>query len=139
MMRQIFNEVLKQRDCTSEAWRRKRIKVIYKEGDVEEAGNYRPFCILPALYNFFSTLLHNRLYPRLDRGQPGRSGRISTLIPNSGSSCNVQVVITEVSGVGNQNVDSDCGLRESLRHEKAQSTVGHRSLISVSNHTTSAN
>ena len=32
MMRQIFNEVLKQRDCTPEAWRRIRIKVIYKKG-----------------------------------------------------------------------------------------------------------
>ena len=40
MMRQIFNEVLKQRDCIPEAWRRMRIKVVY----VEEAGNYRPIC-----------------------------------------------------------------------------------------------
>ena len=44
LMRQIFNEVLKRRDCTPEAWRRIRIKVIYKKGDVEEAGNYRPTC-----------------------------------------------------------------------------------------------
>ena len=74
MMRQIFNEVLKQRECTPEAWRRQIIKVIYKKGDVEEAGNYRPTCTLPALYKLFSTLMYNRLYPRLDRGQPDDQG-----------------------------------------------------------------
>ena len=31
MIRQIFNEVLKQDDCTPETWRRQRIKVIYKK------------------------------------------------------------------------------------------------------------
>ena len=45
-----------------------------KKGDVEEAGNYRPICALPALYNLFSTLLYNRLYPRLDRVQPEDQG-----------------------------------------------------------------
>ena len=39
MMRQIFNEILKQEDCTPTTWRRIRIKVIHKKGDVEEAGN----------------------------------------------------------------------------------------------------
>ena len=42
MVRQIFNEVPKQKESTPEAWRRIKIKVIYKKGDVEEAGNYRP-------------------------------------------------------------------------------------------------
>ena len=31
MLRQVFNEVLKQDDCTPETWRRIRIKVIYKK------------------------------------------------------------------------------------------------------------
>ena len=31
MIRQIFNEVLKQEDCTPEPWRRTRIKLIYKK------------------------------------------------------------------------------------------------------------
>ena len=31
MIRQIFNEVLKQEDCTPESWRRTRIKVIYEK------------------------------------------------------------------------------------------------------------
>ena len=73
MARQIFNEVPKQEECTLEAWRRIRIKVIYKKGDVE-AGNYRPICTLPALYILFSTRLYNRLHSRLDRGQPADQG-----------------------------------------------------------------
>ena len=38
------------------------MKVIYKKGLVEEVGNYRPICILPALYKLFSTIIYNRLY-----------------------------------------------------------------------------
>ena len=74
MMRKIFNEVLKQEDCTSTTWRRIRMKVIHKKGDVEGAGNYRPICTLPALYKIFSTLLYNRHYPRLDRVRPDDQG-----------------------------------------------------------------
>ena len=74
LARQIFNEVQKQKECTPEAWARIRIKVIFKKGEVEEAGNYRPMCALPALYNLFSKLLSNRLYSRLDRGQPADQG-----------------------------------------------------------------
>ena len=43
------------------------IKVMYKEGDLEDAGNYLLICCtLPPLYRLFSTLLNNRLYSRLD-------------------------------------------------------------------------
>ena len=45
-----------------------------QKGDVEEAGNYRPLCILPALYKLFSTFLCNRLCPRLDSLQPEHQG-----------------------------------------------------------------
>ena len=42
MVRQIFNDVLKQ-DCTPEAWQRKRRKVMHKKkSDVEDVGNYHP-------------------------------------------------------------------------------------------------
>ena len=49
MVRQIFNEIVKQNEFTPEAWRRVRIKVIHEKGDVENDGNYRPICSLPAL------------------------------------------------------------------------------------------
>ena len=39
---------------------------------MEEAGNNRPICTLPALHRVFSALLYNRLYPRPDRGQEFR-------------------------------------------------------------------
>ena len=72
--RQIFNEVLKQEDCTPETWRRTRVKVIYKKGSVEEVGKYRPICTLPSLYKLFSTTTYDRLYSRLDQAQSEDQG-----------------------------------------------------------------
>ena len=69
MVRQIFNEIIKQNEFTPEAWKKVKIKVIHKKGDVENVGNYRPICSLPALYKLFSTMLYRRLYPRLDQEQ----------------------------------------------------------------------
>ena len=69
MVRQIFNEIVKQSEFTLEAWRTVRMKVIHKKSDVENAGNYRPMCSLPALYKLFTTILYSRLYPRLDQIQ----------------------------------------------------------------------
>ena len=46
-----------------------KIKVIHKEGDVEDVSNYRPICSLPALYKLFLTILYGRLYPVLDQKQ----------------------------------------------------------------------
>ena len=70
MVRQIFNEIIKQNDFTPESWQKVRIKVIHKEkGDVENVSNYRPICSLPALYKLFTTTLYSRLCPRLDQIQ----------------------------------------------------------------------
>ena len=68
MVRQIFNEIIKQNEFTPEAWKKVKIKVIHKKGDVENVGNYRPICSLP-VYKLFSTILHRRLYPRVDQKQ----------------------------------------------------------------------
>ena len=69
MMRQIFNEVIKRNNFTPEEWKKVKIKVIYKKGDVEDVSNYRPICSLPAKYKLFSTILYGRLYPMLDQNQ----------------------------------------------------------------------
>ena len=53
MVRQIFNELIKQNEFTPEAWKKVKIKVIQKKGDVESVGSYRPICSLPALYKLF--------------------------------------------------------------------------------------
>ena len=69
MVRQIFDEIIKQNELTPEAWKKVKIKVTHKKGDVENVGNYRPICSLPTLYELFSTILYGRLYPRLDQEQ----------------------------------------------------------------------
>ena len=51
--------------------------VIHKKGDVEDVGNYRPICSLPALYKLFTTTLYSRLYPRLDQTRKKRKFRSS--------------------------------------------------------------
>ena len=50
MVRQIFNEIIKLNEFTPEAWKKVKIKVLHKKGDVENVGNYRPICSLLALY-----------------------------------------------------------------------------------------
>ena len=82
-MRQIFNEIKKQNECTPEAWKKEKIKVLRKKGDVENVGNYRPICSLPALYKLFTTILHSRLYPRLDQKQAEDQGGIQKLRPDN--------------------------------------------------------
>ena len=69
MMRQIFNEIMKRNNFTPDEWKKVKIKVIYKKGDVEDVSNYRPICSLPAMYKLFSTILYGRLYPMLDQYQ----------------------------------------------------------------------
>ena len=69
MMRQIFNEITRQNKFTPEAWKKVKIKVLHKKGDVEYVCNYLPICSLLALYKLFSTILYGRLYPRLDQEQ----------------------------------------------------------------------
>ena len=56
-------------EFTPETWKKVKMKVLHKESDVENVGNCRPICSLPALYKLFSTILYGRLYPRLDQEQ----------------------------------------------------------------------
>ena len=69
MVRQISNEILKRNEFTPEGCKKVTIKVIHKEGDVENVSIYSPICSLPALYKLFSTILYGRLYPALDQKQ----------------------------------------------------------------------
>ena len=75
MVRQIFNEIVKQNEFTPEAWKKVKIKVIHMKGGVEHVGNYRPICSLPALYKLFTTILYSRIFPRLDQKQAGDQAR----------------------------------------------------------------
>ena len=69
MVRQLFNEIIKRNNFTSDEWKKVKIKVIHKKGDVENVSNYRLICSFPALYKLFSTILYGRLYPMLDQKQ----------------------------------------------------------------------
>ena len=69
MMRQLFNEIIKRNNFTPDEWKKVKIKVIHKKGDVEDVSNYRTICSLPAMYKLFSTILYGRLYPMLDQHQ----------------------------------------------------------------------
>ena len=69
MVRQLFNDIIKRNNFTPDEWKKVRIKVIHKKGDVEDVSNYRPICSLPAMYKLFSTILYGRLYPMLDQHQ----------------------------------------------------------------------
>ena len=90
MVRQIFNEIIKQNEFTAEAWKKVKIKVIYQKGDVEHVGHHRPICSLPTLYKLFTTILYSRLYPRLDQKQAEDQAGIQKLTPDIRPSCDVQ-------------------------------------------------
>ena len=89
-VRQIFNEIIDQNEFTPEAWKKLKIKVLHKKGDVENVGNYRPTCSLPALYKMFSTILYRRLYSRLDQKQAEDQAGFRKLIPDNRPLCDVQ-------------------------------------------------
>ena len=69
MVRQLFNEIIMRNNFTPDEWKKVKIKVIHKKGDVENVSNYRPICSLLALYKLFSTILHGRFYSMLDQKQ----------------------------------------------------------------------
>ena len=104
----------KRNNFTPEEWKKVKIKVIYKKGDVEDVSNYRPICSLPLMYKLFSTILYGRIVPNARPKSSRRSGGIQKNLPNNGSSCDVQNVGTKMPGVGNQDVDSDGGLHEGV-------------------------
>ena len=41
MVRQLFNEIIKRNNFTPQEWKKVKIKVIHKKGDVENVSNYR--------------------------------------------------------------------------------------------------
>ena len=61
------------------------IVTIFKKGNVEEPGNYRPIALLQSLYKLHAALLRNRLIEglddRLDKAQFGFRARRSTAQP----------------------------------------------------------
>ena len=128
MMRQLFNEIIKRNNFTPDEWKKVRIKVIHKKGDVEDV-NYLPIGSLPAMYKLFSTILYGRLHPMLDQKTSRRSGWLQKNLPDNGPSCDEQNDGTEMPRVGNQNVDCDGGLHEGVRLHLSQFYLGGTQIL----------
>ena len=104
-----------------EAWRRKIIKVIYKRVTWRMMATTAQYSTSVVQIVLKALVQKNLL--QFGQRTTSRSGRVSTLISNSGSSGDVQIARTEMPRVRSQNVDSHSGLRESLGHDEAQTTV----------------
>ena len=68
-MLQIFNNILLDKAEAPEKWKRTKMVVIFKQGDVELPQNYRPIAILPILYKVFSRMLCTRMAAELMKHQ----------------------------------------------------------------------
>ena len=112
MIRQIFNEVLKQEeDCTPETWSRIRLKVI----NVEEVGTHtRRFTLQPALHKLFSTTKKNRLYSRLGQTQSEYQGGFRRSDQTLDHLATYGLLETEMLGVEYRNVGRGSALHEGV-------------------------
>ena len=94
------------------------MKVIYKKGNVEEVGNYRPNCTLPALYKLFSTIMYNRRYNRLDQAQSEDQGGLDVLTK--------RWTILQHTDCRNRNAGSGSAWKRSTRPSKPGNQNEHR-------------
>ena len=120
MVRQIFNEIIKQNEFTPEAWKKVKIKVLHKKGDVENVGNYRPICSLPALYILFSTILYGRLYPRLDQEQAEDQAGFRSSYQTTDHLATYRMIEQKCHEWWQQNADSNDRLHEGFRLHHAE-------------------
>ncbi|EYC43943.1 hypothetical protein Y032_0476g2139 [Ancylostoma ceylanicum] len=51
-------------------WKTSRTVLLYKKGDPQDIGNYRPICLLSEAYKLFTRVILNRIERTLDEGQP---------------------------------------------------------------------
>ncbi|XGW32297.1 hypothetical protein V3C99_017105, partial [Haemonchus contortus] len=52
------------------SWKTSKTVLLYKKGDPDNIGNYRPICLLSVIYKLFTRVILNRIGRILDEGQP---------------------------------------------------------------------
>uniref|UniRef100_A0A7I5EB13 Reverse transcriptase domain-containing protein n=1 Tax=Haemonchus contortus TaxID=6289 RepID=A0A7I5EB13_HAECO len=52
------------------SWKTSKTVLLYKKGDPDDIGNYRPICMLSVIYKLFTRVILNRIGKILDEGQP---------------------------------------------------------------------
>ena len=57
----VFDDIIQMKDMPPQYWKVTRMKVLYKTGDAQLPGNYRPVSILPILCKLFSRVAHERV------------------------------------------------------------------------------
>jgi hypothetical protein len=69
LLADIFNDILKRRGDVPQQWKKTRLRVLFKKGDVRCPENYRPISILPILLKLFSRVLLGRISEVLGKAQ----------------------------------------------------------------------
>ena len=113
MIRQIFNEVLKQEDCTPETWKRLRIKVIYKKEMWKKLVPTARFVPCQRCTNC-SRHSYTTEFTADSTKRNRETREVKTFLPKAGPSCDVQTAGTKMPRVRYQNVGLDSGLHEGI-------------------------
>eukprot|EP00973_Karenia_brevis_P050589 7023685-Karenia_brevis.AAC.1 len=66
----LFNDILQMDATIPEEWKLARIRVLYKKGDIQLPGNYRPITLLTILYKLFAIMVAGRIDEQLQIEQP---------------------------------------------------------------------
>ena len=69
MMAEIFNDILQGKGDVPDQWKKSRLCVLFKKGDVRSMENYRPISILPIVLKLFSRVVLSRTSEVLNGGQ----------------------------------------------------------------------
>eukprot|EP00973_Karenia_brevis_P049104 6811177-Karenia_brevis.AAC.1 len=64
---ELYNAVLQMKGDPPKTWRTLCISVLFKSGDPQEPGNYRPIAIISVLYKLFSRMVLKRIKAQLDK------------------------------------------------------------------------
>jgi hypothetical protein len=62
----LFDDIFGGTHEVPDSWKKTKLKVIFKKGDVELPSNYMPISIIPVLGKLYSTILYNRIRELLD-------------------------------------------------------------------------